>query len=114
MTSNTTEEIWVLVDEPTGTGDLKKYSGPQKISVETLGKHLQSFVSGISKALQNYKTSLMEVGEFELSEVTLEAKLSTELGFVLVSKTGVEGTINLKFEKRKQPESTSNADTPTN
>lgn len=102
LDTTSSQELWVLVDDPTGTGDLAKYSGPQKISVETLGEHLQLFVSGVTKVLQSYKTSIMEVGEFELTEVTLEAKLTTELGFVLVSKTGVEGTINLKFEKRKQ------------
>jgi hypothetical protein len=101
------QEIWVLVDDPTGTGDLAKYSGPQKLPVEMLGEHLQSFVSGISKALQRCKTSVMEVGEFELTEVTLDAKLTTEVGFVLVSKTGIEGTISLKFEKQKVAERTS-------
>lgn len=88
--------IWVLLDAPEG-GDLSRYAGPMQIDAEKLGEHLRSFTSAVSKALEKCKSL---AGEFELSEVAIEAKLSAEAGFVLVSKAGVEGTVGFKFVKR--------------
>ena len=39
--------------------------------------------------------------ENSTSLVTIEAKLTAEFGFALVSKAGVEGTITLKFVRGK-------------
>ena len=94
---NAPQEVWVMIDAPVGEADVQRYSLPQKLSVNKLGEHLQSFASSISDALRNCKTI---AGDFELSEVTLEAKLIAEFGFVLVSKAAVEGAISLKFARR--------------
>lgn len=88
--------IWVLLDAPAG-GDLSHYAGPLQISVDKLAEHLQAFTAAISKSLGKCKSL---AGEFELSEVSIEAQLSAETGFTLVSKAGVEGTIGFKFSKR--------------
>jgi hypothetical protein len=90
--------IWVLLDAPEG-GDLSRYAGPVQIDAEKLGKHLRSFTSAVSRALEKCKSL---AGEFELLEVMIEAKLSAETGFVLVSKAGVEGTVGFKFGRRAE------------
>jgi hypothetical protein len=92
--------IWVLLDAPEG-GDLSRYAGPVQIDAEKLGEHLRTFTGAVSKALRSCRTL---AGEFELTEVTLEAKLSAEVGFALVSKAGMEGTVSFKFEKEKRSE----------
>jgi len=92
------QDIWVLLDSPTADpGDIARYAGPQKISAEKLAEHLQDFVSSISSALKQVQSV---AGEYSLKEITLEAKLSAEVGFVLISKGGVEGAISLKFVKK--------------
>lgn len=90
------DTIWVLVDQPTD-GDLSRYAGSMQIDAEKLGQHLQSFVSAISKSLEKCGAC---VGDFELAEVTIKATLSAEVGLVLVSKTGINGGIDLKFQKK--------------
>jgi hypothetical protein len=90
--------IWVLLDAPEG-GDLSRYAGPVQIDAEKLGEHFRSFTSAVSKALESCRSL---AGEFELSEVAIEAKLSAEVGFALVSKAGVEGVVGFKFEKRSK------------
>jgi hypothetical protein len=86
--------VYVLIDEP---ADVELFSGAKEIDADKLGEHLQNFSGGISRALEKCKSL---AGEFELKEVTLEAKLTAEFGFVLVSKAGVQGGITLKFQKR--------------
>ena len=96
----TNDTIWVLVDGPTGS-DLAQYSGPLQIDVEKLGEHFEAFTSAISRAIEKCSKPLGTQSEFELNEITLEAKLSAEVGLTLVSKGGVEGTFGFKFEKKK-------------
>lgn len=88
------ESVFVLVDEPT---DVSRFGGPKEIDADKLGEQFEKFSRGISKALEHCRTV---AGEFELAEISLEAKLTTEFGFVLISKAGVEGAINLKFTRR--------------
>jgi hypothetical protein len=95
------EYIWILMDAD-DSGDLAEYSGPVKIDAKKLGEHLEKFTSSMSKALDKCKSIDKE---YELSEVTIDVKLSAEAGFVLVSKAGVEGTIGLKFIKNKRKKS---------
>lgn|ERR1700731_4113893 len=87
--------LFVLVDE---TEDLQKFGGPKEIDADKLGEQLQKFGDAISRALDKCKRL---AGEFELKEISLEAKLSAEFGFMLVSKAGVEGAVTLKFERSK-------------
>jgi len=95
--SNTEGEvIWVLLDAPED-GDLARYAGPVQIDAQKLKQHFQSFTSVIAKALEGCKP---RKGDFELSEIAVEAKLTAEAGFALVSKAGVEGTVGFKFERR--------------
>lgn len=93
------QEVWVLLDAPAGAKDqdLMSYGGPQRIDVAKLGEHLQSFTSAMTEVLKKVKTL---AGDFELSEVSLQAKLTAEVGFVLITKAGMEGAIDLKFAKR--------------
>lgn len=86
--------LYVLIDEP---ADIEQFGGPKEIDADKLGEHLQKFSSAISHALEKCKSL---AGQFELKEVSLEAKLTAEFGFVLVSKAGVEGSVTLKFERR--------------
>ena len=90
------QAIYVLVDEP---GDVAKFGGPKEIDADKLGEHLSRFSGAISRALAQVKTL---AGEFQLSEITLEAKLTTEFGFVLLSKAGVEGSVSLKFARQRK------------
>jgi len=85
--------IFVLIDEP---GDVEKFGGPKEIDADKLGEQLRRFSDGIRRALQQCKCL---AGEFELSEISLEAKLTAEFGFILVSKAGVEGAVTLKFSR---------------
>jgi hypothetical protein len=96
-----TETIWVLVDAPSG-GDLVQYAGPLQIDVEKLGQHFETFTRAISKAIEKANQPLGTKKQYELTEITLEAKLSAEVGFTLVSKGGVEGTFGFKFERKKR------------
>ena len=93
------ETIWVLMDAPSG-GDLVQYAGPLQIDAEKLGEQFRNFTSAISKAIEQSSTSLGNRSKYELTEITLEAKLSAEVGFMLVSKGSVEGTIGFKFERK--------------
>jgi hypothetical protein len=92
--STSFSSVYVLIDEP---ADLEQFGGPKEIDADKLGDHLQKFSGAISRALEKCKNL---AGEFELKEVSLEAKLTAEFGFVLVSKAGVEGAVTLKFQKR--------------
>lgn len=86
--------LYVLIDEP---GDVERFGGPREIDADKLGDHLQKFTEAVSRALEKCKRL---AGQYELSEVSLEAKLTAEFGFVLVSKAGVEGAVTLKFAKK--------------
>lgn len=97
---NTNDTIWVLVDSPSG-GDLDKYAGPVQINVEKLGEHFEAFTDAISKALGKVSKPIGLKSEFELDEITLEATLSAEIGFTLVSKGGIEGTFGFTYKKIK-------------
>jgi hypothetical protein len=87
--------LFVLMDEP---GDVERFAGPKEIDADKLGEQLQKFGDAISRALDKCKRL---AGEFELKEISLEAKLTAEFGFMLVSKAGVEGAVTLKFERSK-------------
>jgi hypothetical protein len=95
-TPSASNTVFVLIDEP---GDVEKFGGPKQIDADKLGEQLKSFTDGIGRALQQCRRL---AGEFELSEITLEAKLTAEFGFVLVSKAGVEGAVTLKFSRAPQ------------
>lgn len=86
--------IYVLLDEPS---DVAKFGAPKEIDADKLGEHLDRLSSAVSRALGHVKSL---AGEFQLSEISLEAKLSTEVGLVLVSKAGVEGAVKLKFVRQ--------------
>lgn len=88
------ETVYVLVDD---TGDVSRFGGPKEMDADKLGEHLGKFSRAMSRALEQCKTL---AGEFDLTEITLEAKLTTEFGFVLVSKAGVEGGVSLKFTRK--------------
>ena len=88
------ETVYVLVDE---TGDVSKFGGPKEMDADKLGEQLGKFSGAMSRALEQCKTL---AGEFDLTEITLQAKLTTEFGFVLVSKAGVEGAVSLKFTRK--------------
>ena len=97
-----TVTIWVLLDGPQDA-DLARYAGPLQIDVEKLGEHFETFTKAISKAIEKCSQPLGTKSQYELTEIALEAKLSAEVGFTLVSKGGVEGTIGFKFERKKPP-----------
>ena len=86
--------IYVLAD--TSDAELQKFGGAKEIPIDTLKNHLQSFTAGLSSALSSCQTI---AGQFELSEIEVQATLSAEFGFVLVTKAGVEGSVSLKFVK---------------
>lgn len=94
METASSNSVYVLIDEPR---DLEQFGGPKEIDADKLGEHLQKFSDAISRALEKCKSL---AGQFELKEVSLEAKLTAEFGFVLISKAGVEGAVTLKFERR--------------
>ncbi len=98
--------VFVLIDEP---GDVEKFGGPKEIDADKLGEQLRKFSDAIGRALQQCKRL---AGDFELNEISLEAKLTAEFGFVLVSKAGVEGAVTLKFSRipRLQPSTTAKAE----
>jgi hypothetical protein len=91
LTSSST--VFVLIDEP---GDVEKFGGPKQIDADKLGEQLRAFSDAIGRALQQCRRL---AGEFELNEISLEAKLTAEFGFVLISKAGVEGAVTLKFSR---------------
>ena len=87
--------VYVLIDD---ANDVAQFGGPSEIDADKLGDHLKRFSDGISQALDHCKTL---AGEFDLTEISIEAKLTAEFGFVLVSKAGVEGSVTMKFSRRK-------------
>lgn len=86
--------IFVLLDDP---DDVAAFAGPKEIDVDKLGDQLKRFTEAISKALERCRSV---GGQYDLAEIVLEAKLTAEVGFALVSKAGVEGTVSLKFARR--------------
>jgi hypothetical protein len=94
--SSSERPIFVLLDD---AADVAKFGGPQEIDAAQLGAQLQRFSSAVSEAVSHCKS----IGEeFDLTEITLQAKLTAEFGFVLVSKAGVEGAVTLKFSRTKK------------
>jgi hypothetical protein len=96
--STSSDTIFVLIDEP---GDVEKFGGAKEIDADKLGEQLRRFSDAIGRALQQCKRLS---GEFELNEISLEARLTAEFGFVLVSKAGVEGAVTLKFSRIPRPQ----------
>ena len=96
--NNTSAEILVLVDPPANAkgSEIALYEGALGVSAEKLGQYLKEFTSAISQSL-SYIADLP--ADYDLSTITIEAKLNVEVGFVLVSKAGVEGTITLTFAR---------------
>jgi|SRR5580704_15609236 hypothetical protein len=92
--SSSPAALYVLIDE---SADVQKFGGPKEIDADQLGEQLQKFSDAISRALQKCKSI---AGQYELQEISLEAKLTAEFGFVLISKAGVEGAVTLKFAKK--------------
>jgi hypothetical protein len=99
MADSSQETIFILVESSTTTEGLAKFAGPQEISVERLREHLQSFVRKIGDSLNGIASAL---GDYELSEVEVEASFNAEQGFVFIAKAGIEGSVKLRFEKRRQ------------
>ena len=67
-----TQTVYVLMDD---AASIEKFGGSKEIDVERLGKQLQAFSDGIGRALQQCKRL---AGEFELNEISLDAKLTAE------------------------------------
>lgn len=89
-------ELWVLVDEEKPEGELTRYWGRKRYSADALGDNLQKFTSTLSEAL----SKIQKIGAgFELSEVSVDARLSAEVGFELIAKAGIEGGITLTFKR---------------
>jgi hypothetical protein len=90
---NDEKTIYVLVDDP---ADVSKFSGVKEIDADQLGQQLQKFSDAVSQAVSHCKKI---AGDFQLEEITLEAKFSAEFGFMFVSKAGVEGSVTLRFAR---------------
>jgi hypothetical protein len=86
--------IYVLLDEP---DSIAEFGGPVQIDADRLGDQLQAFTEAMSRA---FSRCHLLAGEFMLTEIELEAKLTAEFGFMFVSKAGVEGAVTLKFARR--------------
>lgn len=99
---NPSATIWVLASDT--DGDLSRYAGPLEIGIERLKEHMAKFSQAIAEVVADAHTL---AGEFELKEVKLKATLSAEHGFVLVSKAGVEGGIELTFHRQDKNQATS-------
>lgn len=89
-------ELWILVDEEKPEAELERYWGRKRYSAAALGDRLQDFTSTLSEALS--KIQKVSSG-FELSEVSVDVRLSAEVGFELIAKAGVEGGITLTFKR---------------
>ena len=97
QSTNSEDAIWVLIDPPPG-GDIQPYATPAQIDPERLKEHFQSFTSAMARALEGIKSP---VEDFQVSEVAIQAKLTGEIGFVLVGKTGVEGSIEFRYARKE-------------
>jgi hypothetical protein len=94
--ANNEDVIWVLIDSPPD-GDIQAYAGPGQINADKLREHFQSFTTAMAQALEGLKSP---VKDFQLSEVAIQAKLTGEIGFVLVGKTGVEGGVEFRYARK--------------
>ncbi len=89
-------ELWILVDDEEPEAELERYWGRKRYSAAALGDKLQEFTSTLSEAL----SKIQKIGAgFELSEVSVDVRLSAEVGFELIAKAGVEGGITLTFKR---------------
>jgi hypothetical protein len=89
-------ELWVLVDDEEPQAELERFWGRKRYSAAALGDRLQEFTSTLSDAL----SKIQKVGAgFELHEVSVDVRLSAEVGFELIAKAGVEGGITLTFQR---------------
>jgi hypothetical protein len=89
-------EIWILVDEDKPDAELARFGNRKRYSADALGDRLQEFTSTLSQALSKIQKV---AADFELSEVSVDARLSAEVGFELIAKAGVGGGITLTFKR---------------
>jgi hypothetical protein len=89
-------EIFVITEE--NAAGIQKFAADKSIPVDKLREHLRNFTGALSSALDSVQTL---TGEFQLSEVQVTATLSAEVGFVWVTKAGVEGGVTLTFARKR-------------
>ncbi len=87
----------ILVLTEPGEAGLQKFGAEQKIPVEKLREHLQNFTAALSSGLSAIQSL---GGQFQLTEVEVQAMFSAEAGLVWVTKAGVQGSVKLKFGRR--------------
>jgi hypothetical protein len=103
-------ELWILVDETEEApeGELARFRGRKRYSAEVLGDKLQDFTATLSTALSR----IQQIGAgFELSEVSVDVRMSAQVGFELIAQAGIEGGITLTF---RRPEISHNLGTGNN
>ena len=91
--------IWVLTDTSSlhGAAETLLSTAPSAVDVERLGEQLQGFVTAFSKSLARLPNVLPN--GFSLSQVSVDVKLTAELGVVLIGQAGVTGGITLTFTR---------------
>lgn len=96
--NQSSETVFILADGPGLAEGVRRFADTDQITVEKLREHLDSFVRKIGGALSGVASAL---GEYELAGVEVEASFNAEKGFVFIAKAGVEGSVKLRFERKR-------------
>ncbi len=99
-TKQGSDKLWVLTDVSPVDETAKTLlpSTPSAIDPEKLGEQIQDFVLAFSKSLD--KIQSVSVSGFDLTQISVDVKLSATLGLVLIGQAGVTGGITLTFSKK--------------
>jgi hypothetical protein len=91
--------IWVLTDAAPAQGAQTLLPAvPSAIDPHKLGDQLQEFVIAFSKSLNRVQEA--SVSGYSLSEVSVDVKLTANLGVVLIAQAGITGGITLTFKRK--------------
>lgn len=95
MSTGETLPMVVEIDVKGGRGAV----GLAEVPVDTLRANLKAATSSLAEVFSDIR----QVGNFQLSEVTIEVEVSAEGGvnFIGTAKVGGSGSISLKFTQPK-------------
>ncbi len=84
--------------KPSKGATLSRTSDKAKTEVTVFPtEKLQQSLSALTDEFATIMQDIKEVGDFNLSTVQIQVGIDAEVGFVLIGKAGVKGTVTLTF-----------------
>lgn len=93
----------IVGPEPSAGGKIPMSSGAAQAELKFLdAAKLKSGIDALCRELREVFDSAREVGNYELSEVSIGLEISGEGRIFLIGKAGLKGALELKFSPRKK------------